>query len=195
MRTIGGAASTALGSGSVALVGLVEMMFTGGTLRLSTSRYDVLLDDESPTLTYIASRLLGQIGDVSDAPGEAQNLSLSLSGLDPAIIAIALGEQIRGRPIRLNVGVLDATTHAMLDVVQLWAGRMATMDIVQDPKGPTATIKLTAEHRGVLFNRAKPLRYTDADQRKLFPSDKSLEYMISQSDHQDIWPAASFWKR
>ena len=194
MRTIGGSAVTALGSAGVALVGLVEMMFTGGTLRLNTSRYDIK-DDESPTLAYIASRLLGQVGDVSDVPGEPQRLTLSLSGLDPAIIAIALGEQVRGRPIRLNLAVLDASTHAMLDVIPLWAGRMATMDITQDPQGPTASIKLTAEHRGVLFSRAKPLRYTDADQRKLFAGDKLLEYIVSQSSHQDIWPAASYWKR
>jgi hypothetical protein len=95
----------------------------------------------------------------------------------------------------LGLAVLSATTHALLDVVPLWAGRMATMDLQQDPSGLTAAVKLTAEHRGVLFSRAKPLRYTDADQQKLFFGDKCLEYLVSQASHQDIWPAASYFQR
>lgn len=192
MRTLQSAAATAIASGNAALAMLIEMDFAGGTLRLTTAGADIL-DNDSPPNTWSASGLLGAVAAVEDKTrGDVSGISMEVSGVDPAIIAIALGEQVRGRPLALHLAILDATTHALLDVSQIWAGQMATMQIsMQDQK---ASIKLSGEHRGVLFSRAKPLRYIDSDQQSLFPGDRCLEYVASQSQKIDVWPASSFFK-
>ena len=189
MRTLSGPAQTALASGSAALAILVEMQFAGGTVRLATARTDIVSGGE----TFTAAGLAGQIDEIEDKASEVGGLRFTLSGIDTAVIAIALGEQVRGRPIKFWLAVLDSATHALLDSVLLWTGQMDTMPISQ--QGNTATISITAEHRGVLFGRPRPLRYTDGDQQRLHPGDRGLAYVVSQSATQDIWPAASYFRK
>ena len=57
------------------------------------------------------------------------------------------------------------------------------------------TVSVTAEHIAVAMSRPKGARYTDADQRRLFPGDRALEYIVSQATHQDVWPSAAFFKQ
>jgi len=192
MRALSSPAAAALASNSATLCMLIEMLFTGGPLRLNTSLYD-LANPDSPADIYTGVGLIGQIDAISDKVKDIQGIQLSLSGVDTAIIAIALGEQVRGRPLNISLAVLSSTTHAVLDVTPMWSGTMSTMAINQ--KDNTASVVISAEHRGVLFSRPKPVRYTDTDQQLLFPGDRCLEYVVSQSQTQDIWPAAAFFKQ
>ena len=192
MRELSSSAAAALASGSVALQLLLELQFTGGTLLLTTSRTDIK-DFDSPPNTYLAVGTVGQIGVVEDKQSEIAGLSLTFSGVDVSIIAIALGEQVRGRPLYLKQATLDANTGELLSIDPLWSGQISTMALSQEKN--TATVQIAAEHRGVLFSRSKPVRYTDADQQREHPGDRCLEYIISQSQVQDVWPAASYFKR
>lgn len=167
---------------------LIEMQFTSGTLRLTTARMPI----ESGGNTFVASGQLGVVEEVEDKANEIAGLRFSISGVDPSAIAIALGELVRGRPVSLWLAILNADTHALLEAPLLWTGQLDKMRITRDKTG--ANISVTAEHRGVLFNRAKPVRYTNADQQRLYPGDRCLEYIVSQSATQDIWPSASFFR-
>lgn len=189
MRTLAGPAQTALASGSSALALLIELQFGSGTVRLATARVDIVSGGQ----TFYAAGLAGQIDAIEDKTTEVSGLRLTLSGIDSAVIAIALAEQVRGRPIKLWLAVLDAASNALLDSYLLWTGQMDTMPITQ--QGGTATVSITAEHRGVLFGRPKPARYTDGDQQRLHPGDRCLEYVTSQSQTQDVWPAASWFRQ
>jgi hypothetical protein len=187
------AAAQSLVSGSrLALALLIELDFASGTLRLATTRSDVE-DLDSPPNTFTGVGTLGQVEPVESTVGDIPNLSFTLSGVPTSVIAIALGEQVRGRGAKLYVGLMNPDTEVMEDVVLEWSGVMSTMSISQ--QGGLATVRITAEHRGVLFNRPRPLRYTDAEQQRLFPGDRCLEYIVSQSQAQDVWPAASFFRK
>jgi len=192
MRAFSQASLDAMSSGAWAGALMVEAEFTSGTLRLCTARSNIE-DTDSPPNIYYASGLLGAVEEVTDAVRDVNSLNMTVGGVDPAIIAIALGEQVRGRPLRLYFALLDPGTHALLDMVQIWSGSISAMNISQ--QNNLATIKLTAEHRGALFSRAKPIRYTDADQQRLYPGDRCLEYIVSQSQQSDVWPAAGFFKK
>lgn len=189
MRTLEPDALTALQSGALAMAMMVTMEFTGGTLRVNTSRYE-LEDLESPPNTFIGVGLVGKIEQIEDKVQEISGIQYTLSGVDVSLVAIALGEQVRGRPVKFELALFDAETHDVLDISQIWAGTMSTMGIRID--SGLATIVITCEHRGVIFSRPRPLRYTDNDQQKLFPGDRCLEFIVSQSQTQDVWPAASF---
>jgi hypothetical protein len=106
---------------------------------------------------------------------------------------VALQEAVRNKPCTLYLGILDPTTHAVLDGVQAWAGTLDQMPITQT--GDTCAISATAEHAGATFARPKPSRYTDADQRALYAGDTCLRFVVSQANHQDVWPAAAFFKQ
>jgi hypothetical protein len=182
-----------LQSGAFATALLITLEFASGTLRLNTSRYD-LADPDSPAEVFIGVGLIGQIDPVNDIEKSIENIRITLGGADLSLISLAMNEHVRGRPIYLEQAILSAATHAVLDVSQIWAGRMSSMSIAQSGDN-TATVVIISEHRGVLFSRPRPFRYTDTDQQRAYPGDRCLEYIVSQSQTQDIWPAASFFKK
>lgn len=185
MRSISIAAATALTSGATAMVMLVEMQLTV-TLRLASGSASISYGGE----TYYATGSLGSVEEIDDSPGENKPLRFVLSGVPSEMLALALQEEIRNKPASVRLAVLDATTYAVLDAPLIWVGSTDQMPISHGRTG--STIAVTAEHRGTTYARAKPLRYTDIDQQRLYPGDTSARYVTSQANHQDIWPAADF---
>ena len=157
-------------------------------VRLCTCAIDLIYDGN----TYTGGRMVG-IDAVRNQGGEIQGLKFSLSGVPSEAIAMALAEQIQGKSCIVYTALMDPDNQALVDVMPLWTGTLDQMPITQSPDG--CTVSVTAEHRGLSFARAKSIRYTDGDQQRLFPGDKSLSFLVSQSAHQDIWPAAAFFKQ
>lgn len=188
MRTIDSAAQAVLDGGSAPLVLFVEMLLTA-PLRLNTSAVNIDWNGH----TWAGAGALGSIEEIADEAGKQQGLRFTLSGVPSTLLAVALQEPIRNKPCTLWLGVLSPTTHAVLDAPQVWAGTLDQMPITQT--GDTCTIAVTAEHPGATFARPKPLRYTDADQQRLYTGDTCLRFVVSQANHQDVWPAASFFRR
>lgn len=184
--------ATDLATGNVELALLVEAAFTGGTVRLTTAGRD-LEDFDSPPSLYLASGHLGEFQTIESKASELPGVQFVLSGVDTAIVAIALGQNVRGRPLRLRLAVMNKTTQQVRAIEQLWAGQIASMPIQQS--GGTATVTVIGESIGTIFARPKPIRYTDADQRKLYPTDECLRYIVSQARKQDVWPAVSFYRK
>ena len=102
-------------------------------------------------------------------------------------------ESILGQSPAIRQLKQRAARMALVDAPLVWAGTLDQMPISRGAQ--TSTIGVTALHRGVTFRMPKPLRYTDNDQQVLVPGDTGLRYVLSQSQHQDIWPAASFFRQ
>ena len=187
MRSIPTTPASWLGN-RLGLVLLVEMQLTSAPLYAATCPVDIEYNGN----TYLGGRQVA-IDEVKDQGGEVQALSFTLSGVPSELLAVALAENIQGRPVYVSAALLDPDTMAIGAVLPLWSGQLDQMPVRHG--GETSVITVTAEHRGIAFARPKPLRYTDADQRRLFAGDRSLEYLISQSQHQDIWPAAAFFRQ
>jgi hypothetical protein len=187
MRSLASNAVTALNGGRVALALLVEMQLTA-TLRLNTSGQTINHNGND----WIAAGSLGTIEEIADTSAEHAPLRFSLSGVPSSNLAIALSEPIRNKPCFVWLAVLDADTQVVLDTPLSWSGTLDNMTITQS--GETCVISVSAEHAATGYARPKPLRYTDADQQKLYPGDTSMRFIASQAQHQDIWPAASFFR-
>lgn len=186
MRSLGTAAAW-VGSRVVA-VQLVEMDFPSGMLYASTAPMDIDWGGH----TYLGGRQVA-IDAVNDQGGELQGLRFSLSGVPSELLALALAEPLQGRSVVLRLALLHPDTHAVAEVLPLWRGSMDQMPVRHGPESSVITV--TAEHRGVQMARPKPLRYTDADQRRLQSGDRCLEYLVSQSQHPDVWPSAEYFKQ
>lgn len=189
MRTLTAEAAAVLSGAHVPVALLVEMLLTAA-LRLNTSPVNIAWNGHE----WIGAGALGSIDEVADVAGEQHALRFTLSGVPSDLLAVALAEPIRGKACTVRLAVLHPDTHAVLDVPLAWAGTLDQMAITQQP-GNTCSVSVTAEHAGAAYARPKPLRYTDADQQRLYPGDTSLRFVVSQSQHQDVWPAASYFRR
>ena len=188
MRLIPISAAQALAAGELVLVQLVELELSE-TLYLASSNVDI----DWAGHTYRGMGLLGAVEAVEDVPSESKALRFTLSGLTPEAIGIALAEDIRNRPARLRLAVLDRESHAVIDAQPVWSGSCDQMPIVLSKE--TCTVSVTAEHRGATFGHPKPFAYTDGDQQRVYPGDTSLRFLVAQANHQDVWPAAGYFKQ
>lgn len=188
MRTIAAPALAVLAGPVVPLVLLVEMGFSP-VVALASGAVSVQV---GATL-FLGAGALGAVEAIKDAPGDAQGLRFSLSGVSPDALSMALSETTRGRSCTVRLAILDPATQAVLDSPTVWTGTLDQMPISLG--ADSASIGVTALHRGQTFRRPKPLRYTDGDQQQISSGDTSMRYVVSQSQHKDIWPAASFFKQ
>lgn len=183
MRSMTTAAATALSQPQVAAVLLVEMAFSP-VLRLCSAPVSIVWSGN----TYLGAGSLGALDVVRDSSGEPAALQFTLSGVPSENLALALSQSARGRACSVRLAILNAGTHAVEDAVLLGNFVLDQLTI----SGPT--IGVTAMPMARVFARPKPLRYTDGDQQLVSAGDRALEYLVSQSTHRDVWPAAS-WGR
>lgn len=187
MRTLATAATTALASARVALVLLVQMDFSP-VVRLASSAVAIQYDGQ----LYYGAGSLGTVDPVQDST-EGADLRLTLSGVPSDNLALALAEDSRGVACTIRVAVIDADTHAVLDVPIAWRGAVEQMPI--SLTGQTCSISVVVSHPRARLRRARPLRYTDGDQQLVSAGDTSLRFVVSQAQRKDVWPAAAFFKQ
>jgi hypothetical protein len=189
MRTLAGAATTAINSGSVAIVQLVHMAFSGGVVALNSSNWDLVWGG----VTYKGAYGLGSVSPVVDKPGEVQGIQLELAGGSSTNIGLALdaADQVQGTVLTLRTAIVETANYTVVDAPVDWAGTLDTMAISED--GATATIRVTAESRAVDLLKGTPQYYTDADQQAIAPGDRAFAYVLDQIGKPVTWPAKSYF--
>lgn len=186
MRSLLAASIAALSGPNPALVLLLEMQYAT-PLYVNSSAVAI----EWSGRTYLGAGALGAVDAVRDTAGEITSLKFVLSGVPSDAIALALGESARNRPCSLRLAILHPDTYAVIEAPLIFSGVLDQTAINEG--GETATVAVTAVHMGALLARRKSLLYTDADQKKLYPTDTSLRFVVSQSQKKDVWPASN-WK-
>jgi hypothetical protein len=185
MRTLTTGEATALASSPCPLAILVEMDLTS-PLNLCTASIDLTIGGT----TYLGAAGLGKIEVIQDSPSEIKQIRFELSGVPSASIALALSEPVQGKAVRIKLAIFDPTTYAVLSARLRWAGRLDVMAI-QDGPG-SATIQVTAEHAAIDLLRPTMSYYSDSEQRRLYSSDPSLQFMADQVEQKITWPAATW---
>lgn len=191
MKSLAAPVLAALASGSIAIVQLVELVFTSGTIRLNSSNWNLVYGGN----TYTGAYGLGSVSPVTDQPGEVQGVTLVLSGGDPVRIALALddADEVQGAIVRIRTAIISTTDYTVLEAPPDWLGKCDTMSIGED--GQQAEIRVSAESNAVDLLRGTPVTLTEADQQALFPGDRAFEYVVSQIDQPVIWPSREFFFR
>lgn len=180
-RPLTPAQEAALADHQVRAVVLVEMNFPGGFLRVNNSAVNLQWDG----FTWAGVGELGSIDAVSEGSSlEARGLSFSISGVNPANIAIALGQQYQGRSCKVWLATLTEA-YAVNDSPSLiFNGRLDLMDI---EVGTTATITVSAESRYADWDRPRVRRYNSADQAITDPTDKGFEFVPQMVEKTLRW--------
>jgi hypothetical protein len=189
MKTFSGATTAAL-AGPVAIVQLVHLAFAT-PIALNLSTWDLVWDG----VTYKGAAGMGTISAVQDKPGEVQGIVLELSAGDSARISLALDESdlVKGTVCTIRTAIIETENYTILDAPIDWIGKLDTMSIGED--GVTANIRVTAESRAVDLLRGNVSFYSDADQTKINPTDRSFKFVVDQIDRPIVWPAKTFFYR
>ncbi len=165
-------------------VPLVEALFDSGPLRLAMCPWDIVVGDD----TYIATGALLTIGPIKESSSSQEGLALTLSGLDAAIVELAVNEHYRGRIITIRKARLTPGTMALIGTPTIeWIGRMRNIPLGQTNE--TFDVTVEAEHYELELSRPSPRRWNDADQQRDYPGDKACEYVATMTEKYLQFPA------
>ncbi len=106
--------------------------------------------------------------------GTAQNITLTLSGLDPEVLQLLDAPELRGAPVALYTLVFDASGRTLLDHGVHRRGRIDRVP-VEETAGGTAMITLEIESAARGLGRRTGRMRSNADQRLIEPDDGSMK--------------------
>lgn len=181
-RSLPSALSSELNADELKPFYAVELLFDSGDLRFWTGYGDITANSETWTGsgTILSFSSTQEVTDLS-----ANGMTLTFSGLESTIIAILLGENYRGRIVRVYLGCLDANNQPVSDMYQVFAGRMDVMTMQEN--GSSATISISAENVLIDLDRPRARKLTNEEQLKRFPADSSLSNVAKLQDRQISW--------
>jgi hypothetical protein len=185
-RALAGGFTTAIALPHVNVFPLLEIQFASGTDYICGLDHDVTYGGN----TYLAAGACLGIDQIVETATTAEGLRISLAGSRSADVSLALGEKIQGRTVKIRLAVLDAGTVVADENV--WTGLGDTMTLQDDAEN--CVVVLTAEHMMAVWDRPRPVRYTDAQQQKLFPGDLGLQYIEDMAESQIVWPGKEFFQ-
>lgn len=135
---------------------------------------------------------LGRVTPIESAEGIASQMLFTLPGVTDQQKAFALEPGAEGAEVRVYDALIDPLTGVCVDAPLAWAGELG-VPTLQD--GTQADLTVEADHRGLLAARSKPIRYSAAAQRAMYPSDTSLNFDPRTDAAPLVWPAASFFRK
>jgi hypothetical protein len=129
--------------------------------------------------TYYAFGHFLNFSGLSETEGmNIPNVTMQLSGVDQAWIAVALATPYLDRRIVISKTFIDDSGGITVAPVVIFDGRMDGMAIADNP-GSTSTVSITATNQFADFNFT-PGRHTNmAEQQAHFPGDMFFEYSSS----------------
>lgn len=161
---------------------LVELLFDAGPLRLHDGVGDLAWNGE----TWTGAGEAGAISVIRESTElRANGVSLTVTGVDSQIIAIALDHPYQGRPVKIYLGFFDDAGAIITAPVAVFSGRMDTMTIRDE--GRTATVVVQCESRLIDLERPRERRYTTEDQAIDYAGDLGFEFVESLQDASVVW--------
>lgn len=163
---------------------LIDVTFNSGVLRLSLAPWDIVVGAN----TFFRINTLKEVKPFTESAGSIEGLSFVLSGIDPAIIAIATQEQVVGKILRLMKVYFDPDTNVAIgtpSVRSIW--RLKSMPIQET--NDKCEVAVNAEHYEAELTEPAPLRLNDNDQQRLYPGDLGCQYVEEMVDKSLVWPA------
>jgi hypothetical protein len=164
------------------VVPLLEFHFDSGTLYLACLCWDLPVG----ATTYTRAPL--QFAPVRESASSTEGMQFTMNGLDPAILAIAVNEPWQGRTVRVLKAYLQKDSNQLIGTPKtFFLGRLRNFAGTED--NGSANMAAFAEHYDAELQHANPVRFTDADQQRLFPGDRGCEFAALNSDKQIVWPS------
>lgn len=125
----------------------------------------------------------GSIGD------SEQNVTLSLSGVEPEVLALFDASQVQRSPTRIWRLIFDGSGHTLLDAQVFTNGKLDEIT-VEETIGGTSTITAAIETAARGLGRSGQRMRTDADQRLINPNDGAFAKVSYAGNKTLYWGGA-----
>lgn len=172
---------TAIDAQFVRVAAAIEAEFGSGTIWLWTGAASLSWDSK----TWVGlGNLIGASEVEEGVEISAKGVTLSLSGVPSELLALT-EDDYRNRPLRIWLLKMNEAFDAVDESYLQFAGRMDTMTI--EDTGSTATISMQCESNLADLARPRVVRYTDAEQKRLHPGDRGLEFVAALAEKPLYW--------
>jgi hypothetical protein len=172
---------TAANQQEVVPVVFVFLDVEGSPLDLNNSNCTFEWDDH----TWLGAGQLGDIDAIQEAHDLiAQPVTMTLSGVDSAVVTDAMDANYKGRDVVIYLALLNPDTLAFVDEPEeIWSGFMDVMKLEAGPN--TGQIALTCEH----WLRVAPIisLYTDQEQQVIESGDRFFQYTADIPNYVGDW--------
>ena len=174
--------SNELSQTQVNLVFFVEINFKSGPVNLWSGVGEFSWDSK----TWLGAGQLLNITPAKETIGvTATGLTITLDGVDPTFIALALNEAKQNKSVRCYFGFLDSSGNIIINPYQFFSGLVNYIVVSEGEK--VATISVTAENDLIKLQRPRIRRYTDADHQAEFPGDLGFQHIASLQEWNGFW--------
>jgi hypothetical protein len=183
-RVIDSALLSALAAGDVVPVYLAQLTFKSQTVYVWTGVGSFVWAGN----TFTGVGRLGTIGDVTESSEiRADGTSVTLSGIDPLLLAESLTDIRPGGGAKLWFGLFTPGTRVFIGVPYLFFSGLIDKPEVH-PGLDTCSITINLESRMINHSRASLRRYTTAEQSALgYPDDTGFIYVPWLNDISLNW--------
>lgn len=169
-RTITAGSNSAAQASHVRMALLADLDFSAGNVYVSNADRTIVYDGNS----YLGTGQFGTLSNVEESSIlSASRVTLTLSGIDTALIATALTEHYQGRGATIYAAFFDSSYALIADPVVIFKGTMDNMNV---KIGSDGTIGLSIISRLDDWQKAKVRRYNNEDQQSAYTGDKGLEF-------------------
>lgn len=182
MRSIATPALDAIEAGTAIIAGAVEIL-ADDPVRVWSGHWPVELEGE--VYLPLGDREIA-IGTGASIGGLAQNLQLSLSGIEPEALALLETTGVRGAPVKVWSLIFDGSGTVFLDGFVHRRGRVDRM-IVRETSGGTASITIQVESPGRGLGRRTGRLRSDADQRLIKSNDGGFRRVSFAAERTLYW--------
>lgn len=185
MRTLSPTAIATLKSNHIRLGIFAELHFKSSTEYVWTGLGTIAWNGQ----TWSGLGELGGISGVTEATDlTAQGITLTLSGIRPALLTEISTEVQLGLPAKVYLVLMDENVNPV-DAISCYVGRMDQPSIVEGTDSDVISIAI--ENRLSDLQRAQFRRLTDQDQRREFPNDDGFKFITTLQDWVGAWGAGT----
>lgn len=187
MKTLSAALQNAITQPVFQVLHLVRIHFDSGTVAWHSGFRDIAYDG----LIYRGIGILGSVSPIREAQGiKASGITLTISGIKSEVIALMLSEPYLGRPVYYHQAFVDESLT--VDPNKTLLMFRGSVDSIDGALGQSSSFTIEVKSRLADWERPRKLRYTDAEQNKLHPGDKGMEFVAQLSQRRLVWPKASY---
>lgn len=160
---------------------LVEVDWPSGPVYAWTGYGSIAWDGK----TFVGTGELGRISPITESGGgRANGISLELSGIPTAMIGEATENDTQGRTAKVWFCSMNSAGAFQVDPYLLFVGVVDVPMVRIGPETSTITVQLEKE---LIDRRSKERRYTDEDQRQLYPGDLFFDHVAGLATRELSW--------
>ena len=186
-RSLTAGMQTAVAAANSTIVHLVELQFSGGTIRFAMTAANISWN--SQTWTAVGGNLsFDAVQETADERG--QGVAFTFSGVDLALIAVILGENHRGRRMSLWRAHVDNSGAIIADPVKLFDGLMNEGFEIEETSSRepgTCTIKTRFVSRLAIFKQSRGFRTQLESHQAVHPGDTFFQHVAAVSGRKIYW--------